>query len=519
MPVRPYAFAQFTAFLLLALLPGSTLSAQSTEPVFKVKTRIVILDIVVTDKKGNVVTNLKQSDFTVLEDKQPQTIQSFEPPSAHDLAPAPEGKPVVTSAADLPKIGNAPVTIIVLDELNTAFSDMSYGRRSLAKYLQTQPAVLKQPTTLISLSNTRFQLLHDYTQDRDDLIKVLQAHFPEYPFQAFDPQSGQAIGNPNSAFDRIAQTMHAWMQVVKSSSGTPGRKNIIWVGANPPKVKLSNQHGSDLSGWNQLTRNMSQSMLENRVTMYDIDPTIELGLQKSPAADDYYEDSFVPKDPLTSYINWDHFATVTGGKIFAFRNDVNNEIATAIDNSVAYYTLSYSPTNKDENESQYRLIKIVLSNPDLIAKTREGYYPLPVNATNVVNTPDLSDAQRKRLLLFDFIETAISPLPFNGLAVTAQKGSDNNWQVTTGGKGLTWTPQPNGDLQAEVSVVAVALDAKNKLLAHTSHEKVSDRKTGTPAPDSIVFQMPAEAPAGTTRIRFIVRDAVTGKIGTADVTP
>ncbi len=49
---------RFTATLLLALLPASLAAQSTTQPVFRVNTRIVILDVVVTDKKGNVVSNL-----------------------------------------------------------------------------------------------------------------------------------------------------------------------------------------------------------------------------------------------------------------------------------------------------------------------------------------------------------------------------------------------------------------------------------------------------------------------------
>ncbi len=90
----------------------------------------------------------------------------------------PTAQAIVNSTADLHKIGDAPVTIIVLDELNTAFSDMSYARRQLADYLQTQPEVLNQPTALLAVGDSKFQVLHDYTQNRADLVKVLKAHYP-----------------------------------------------------------------------------------------------------------------------------------------------------------------------------------------------------------------------------------------------------------------------------------------------------------------------------------------------------
>src|ERR1039458_6081733 len=122
-----------TAIVMVMLLPVTSLPAQQAPaPDIKVSVRLVTLDVVVTDKKGNLVTNLNKDDFQVYEDAQRQAIRTFEPPSAHLMPQASDGKSrvVVTSAADLPKIGNAPVTILVLDELNTAFSDMSLDRKS-----------------------------------------------------------------------------------------------------------------------------------------------------------------------------------------------------------------------------------------------------------------------------------------------------------------------------------------------------------------------------------------------------
>src|ERR1700723_2355464 len=95
----------------------------------KVSTQIVVLDVVVTDRKGNLVNNLTRDDFTILEDKVPQRIRSFDPPSAHRM-PA---DMTVNSSADLAKIDDAPVTILVLDELNTRFEEMSYAPNAVVK--------------------------------------------------------------------------------------------------------------------------------------------------------------------------------------------------------------------------------------------------------------------------------------------------------------------------------------------------------------------------------------------------
>ena len=56
--------------------PG--LPSQNTSvPTIKVTTRETILDVLVTDDKGQPVRGLKQSDFNVSEDGHPQPIRSF----------------------------------------------------------------------------------------------------------------------------------------------------------------------------------------------------------------------------------------------------------------------------------------------------------------------------------------------------------------------------------------------------------------------------------------------------------
>ena len=47
---------------------------EEREPVLKVNSRAVLVDVIVTDKNGNPVKGLKQSDFRVLEEGKPQSL-------------------------------------------------------------------------------------------------------------------------------------------------------------------------------------------------------------------------------------------------------------------------------------------------------------------------------------------------------------------------------------------------------------------------------------------------------------
>ena len=73
-PAQPPAPAAQTP---AAQTPGPTANQQPVAPVIKTESRLVLVDAVVTDKKGNYIHDLKQSDFRVFEDNKEQTVASF----------------------------------------------------------------------------------------------------------------------------------------------------------------------------------------------------------------------------------------------------------------------------------------------------------------------------------------------------------------------------------------------------------------------------------------------------------
>jgi VWFA-related protein len=85
--------------LAVAVLQEAPPAAQQTEvPTFGVGTAAVTLDVVVRDKKGRAVRDLKASDFAVFEDGVKQTIESFRV----------FGRPRDDAADETPKAASAP---------------------------------------------------------------------------------------------------------------------------------------------------------------------------------------------------------------------------------------------------------------------------------------------------------------------------------------------------------------------------------------------------------------------------
>src|ERR1700745_3973626 len=57
--------------------PAASSADQQPVVVIKKESKLVLVDSVVTDKKGNYVRDLTQNDFKVFEDNKEQTISSF----------------------------------------------------------------------------------------------------------------------------------------------------------------------------------------------------------------------------------------------------------------------------------------------------------------------------------------------------------------------------------------------------------------------------------------------------------
>jgi VWFA-related protein len=485
--------------------------SQPTLPVLKISARIVVLDVVVTDKAGNLVTGLTKDDFTVFEDRIPQTIRSFEGVEQHALPP----NVSIHSTADLAKAPNTPVTVLVLDELNTRFEDMSFARSALEKYLNAQPAILTQPTALIAATNAKFQLLEDYTLDRGAVLTALKNHVPEYPWRLMN--SGK--GGPGAA-ERLAMSLGSLEQIAQATSGHPGRKNVVWVGRGFPAVNLMDSADTEAAVIQHAIQHVTDAMRDARITLTTIDPTANTS---SIVDVETPEDMDVAQgdngaDPMQGEVNFQLLAPATGGRAYLSRNDVDAEIGTSIRDGNNYYTLTYTPTSQNEAAQPYRRITIRMSRPGLTATTRNGYYvesstPAPVSA---------KDAMKHNLdkIAFDLGSAANSKLVYTGLRITAHRAATpaDTFAVEVNARDLSLQPQTQGDSQVEITLMIASFNREGKMIAHQIQETTARILAGPPTQDA-EFRIQAAIPADTARLRVIARDVVSGKVGTADLDP
>jgi VWFA-related protein len=375
--------------------PQNAQPVEDTNGTYTIRTSVplVVLDVVVTDSKGQPIRDLQRSDFQVEEGADPQTILNFDTAGAR----VPDPNVTINSTQDLDRVApRAPVQIILLDEFNTRFEDMAFARYSLKKFLAKQPAKLSTPTILIAVDLRHFQVLHDYTQNKDELIRALDHYFVAYPWQ---------VHQAAWVAERYATAFVTLRRVAQAVMGHQGHKNMIWIGRGFPPFDFSNAPVDSTRRIDTAVQDCVNVLRDARITLYTIDPA---GLMSDPGK---YGPEAAFNDPFGGDYEFNKLAKATGGTSLYGRNDVDAEIGKAIQDGASFYTLTYRPTNSSNDPQKFRKIKVTVDRPGVKVMTREGYYlqygPERVNPKNL-----------SRRLVSDLIAADTSSMVYDGVPIS-----------------------------------------------------------------------------------------------------
>ena len=512
--LRTKTMGALAAIVFSASVPARTQSSPSQPTAtLTANASLIVLDVVVVDPKGKPVDSLDRSAFTVQEDRVPKPIYSFDPPAAHRLPPNIE----VKSSADLRGIGNAPVSILVLDEVNTPWEQIEFARREMVRYIQQQPATLAQPTLLLAAGDSHFKVLCDYTQSGATLLEAIKTHFPEHPWEMERANSDLGDG----AVERMIKTLGVSEQISDSSRGTPGRKNLLWVGGGYPSIDPTTLVGTGEQRLTATIREVTARMLAAHVTLSTVDPA-GVSTQQSILpldADTQNQEPATgphPLGPFTGDLDFGNFAPLTGGRAYFGRNDLGHRIGTAVAEGSDYYTLSYRPSEPGIDANKYRRIRVTVSDPTLRVVTRDGYFA----GGRRVEAPPTSTAKTAQQLEYDLWSAARSRLVYSGIEMAAAPAKGKpGFMLRMRANNLSFRLQPDGAKKAELTVIAIFFDAKEKELGHKAIEiKLGLAGSGELDAKSVAaYDLPNDAPPGAARVRFVVRDAASGAIGTTDL--
>jgi VWFA-related protein len=370
----------------------------SAQPGYVIRARvpITIVDVVVTDAKGNPVHGLTQSDFTVLEDGKEMKPGSFEEHRTDEATPAApmlvkQNLPpnTFTNATPTPpKTG--PINILLLDNLNTPSQAQQQVTQRMLDFVNKMP-----PETQMAIFglSTHLYILQGFTSDRELLKAALTSkkNFAQLsPIEdlgqegleppAPEPPDAVTEKEGNHSALQGQYTISAMRQIARYVSGMPGRKNLIWFSGSfplqfPPVTDPIAFPGTTSQGSvYDLTDEMKSAtdlMARAHVVLYPIDWR---GPKQLATSSKTYSG-------LTNQGNMlfgergtmQDIADQTGGKFFYNTNDFAGAVEQAIDTGSNFYTITYAPTNQ-ALDTRFRSITVKVDRPGLNLVYRNGYY-------------------------------------------------------------------------------------------------------------------------------------------------
>ena len=117
--------------------PTAPAAAQeAAPPTFPAQVEQVIVDVVVTDKKGNAIRGLKQDDLTVIEDGAPQAVVSFEAVQLPDQPSEAPPPPPRVSVNTTPEERRGRTFVVLFDDMNITPWKANQAKAAVASFLE-----------------------------------------------------------------------------------------------------------------------------------------------------------------------------------------------------------------------------------------------------------------------------------------------------------------------------------------------------------------------------------------------
>ncbi len=431
----------FPSLLVSSLLaqssPSPTASAAPQQSTFTLKEEVrnVVVDIVVANKHGEAVKGLGKSSFQVFENGTPQDIAFFEEhgpyEGAHSISLPALPPDTYTNATTAPDGG--PLSVLLLDAVNTRPDQQSYVHAQMMEYLKNIPAGTRM--AIFTLGD-QLQMIQGFTSDPAILKAALDGK--SYPTTAtLEPGNLMAtrsnvmsvrssllrFGNgPTSLGDdlRIRYTIDALNAIAAYLADIPGRKSLIWfAGSVPWTINPDFSLVTDATGrvdYSDQLKQLADVMTVVRIAIYPVDahalPTPPMygadggqspggGIDPSSYGSGFHSSGsgiaqgegrgFTNDNPVSTgtafgaremgaqmniagnHMSMSNLAAATGGQALYNTNGLGVAVAKvqAIGND--YYTVVYAPKDR-KYDGGLRKIEVKVNEPGLKLEYRRGYY-------------------------------------------------------------------------------------------------------------------------------------------------
>src|ERR1700704_3905728 len=364
----------------------------------RVESELVLVNVVVRDKQGKPVTDLKQEDFTLLEDGKAQRVASFDfenldttpltasngpsqqATNGHAAAPA---KPILTAKDADQALSNKRVIVLFFDLGSMGPDETERSIQAAKKYVQTK-MTSADLIAIVTLASS-LRLDQDFTGDQTRLLRVLNK-FSHSEGQGMDNGStGDADGIEESGngytpdeteynqfnTDRKLQALQSLSQVLGKFNQ---KKSIIYFSSGMTQTGIENQAA---------LRAAVNTAIKANVAIYTMDSR---GLEAEPPGGSaataslrgtaMYSGAAVQSRLDANFASQETLTTLsgdTGGKAFLDTNDLSQVFDRVQRDTSVYYVLGYKSSNA-MRDGKYRHIQVKVNRPGVNLEFRKGYY-------------------------------------------------------------------------------------------------------------------------------------------------
>jgi VWFA-related protein len=543
--------------LLVLVFWGNGLS-QDQQATFTSRSELVLVPAVVTDKSGAHVSGLTKDDFVVLEDGRPQKISVFEEikTTAEPIKKIPNPAGQFGNTLE-PNSGSRRLLIVALDLVNTPGLLQANAKSEVLKFL-SKSLDPNSPTEFVLITRGGLHVIHDFTGYPRVLSAMLQQltgtrnDLAEKEALSPVPRSTDAISGALArlardeneskmqleSFERhsaILTTMEALQQIAGQVAGVPGRKALIWVSAGFPLsiTKLTDSLAEPSpalfteNSVNDLYRRTCQLLNQAQLAVYPVDVRYltNPGFQGADEPGVYFSAPGNPRDnPYTMVMDhrgWENeetlstfrtFAENTGGRAYYNSNDIQRGLREAADDSASYYMLGYQ-LNRQGKKLGWHKMKVVVQRHGVEVRARNTF---------VLTDPQRSAAEDERAALRSALQ---SPVDFTAIAIqgtwtgtsaAAAKHRKIGFELVMPSGFADVDSGRSNHMHVEFLVKAASNGKKDPVISTRTVDVHLDAKGLEQVQQhGLTFRSALDLPAGDYNVRFVVLDALSGRIGSA----
>lgn len=396
--------------VVAGLLVGATLSAQTSVQTsafaqqqdapgktytFKATANIVLTNVVVRDKKtGALIKDLKASDFSIVEDKTPQKVSSFDYQAVDQAAVLAEkstvsGKATIADllernlAATPQQLRDHRLIVVFFDLSSMQDEDIDRAVDAAKDYVNKQMA----PADLVALvsMSTGLTMDQDFTSDKAALLKGLSKYNGTDTTGFAAGGSGSTDGTSDDASSFSAddseynslntdRELLAIRAIARSLERVDQKKSMLYFSGGLSRNGIENQAS---------LRAATNEAAKANMAIYSVDTR---GLQALPPVGDAskgslrgnsaYSGKAVTAQFSANFASQETLGTLsadTGGKAFFDSNDFAPAFQQVQHDTEAYYIIGFKSTNQAQDGS-FRHLTIKVNRPDVSVTYRPGYY-------------------------------------------------------------------------------------------------------------------------------------------------